>query len=65
MNIFEAIELISAPFVLEEVYQEAEEVILIQVFTPNQESLYAKLPVEHKPRMLKYLANRYMRLLTL
>ena len=65
MDIFEAIETIAFPIVIEEVYVQAEQMILKQIFTPNQRRLYAKLPVKHKAIMLKSLANRYLGLLLL
>ena len=57
MEIAQAYEIVTAPFVIESVYQEAEAVILAQCATTNQKALYASLNPLHKQRFLKAIVE--------
>jgi len=57
MTVNQAFEIVSAPFVIESAYAQAEATILKQCATRNQRALYANLPMQVKQGFLKAIVN--------
>jgi hypothetical protein len=60
MEVSEAYELVNAPFVILDAYEEAERTILEKCATDNQRSLYAQLNPRFKQGFLKALVRRVL-----
>ena len=60
MEVSEAYDLINAPFVILDAYEEAEAVILAQCASANQRALYAQLNPRLQQWYLKALVKRVL-----
>lgn len=62
MELREAYQLLTAPFVELGAYEEAERTVLTQCATENQKALFLKLPWQHRQTFLRALVKNTFKL---